>query len=184
MHTIRTLREREKEGQRAARERDEAVARLRELEDAQKSEAEKQAEELNRLRGIDKTYASDRQKWQAEKAVLLAAPKAGITDTALALAVIDVARIEFDGDQPTNVDEVLADLVEKHPALAGETPKPRPPRTDAREGRTRQDAPKLTADEMAAAEAMNMSPEDYARFKGITSADKFAALAGAAEGKE
>lgn len=175
MHTIRTLREREKEGQRAAKERDALASRLQELEDAQKSEEEKRAEELERLRAADGQHQTERQKWTAERAVLLAAPKAGIADVTLAMAVIDTALIEFDDDgRATNVEDVLADLLEKHPALGGETPKPKLPSTDARAGRTRTEGPTLTAEEMEAAKAIGMDPEDYARWKGVSSADQLA----------
>lgn len=179
MHTIRTLREAEKAGAKAARERDDLAARLKAIEDAQKTDAEKTAEELERLRLADTELKAERKRWAAERAVLVAAPKAGITDIALAMAVIDVTEIEFDEKgQPENVDDVLTALVEKHPALAGgETPKPRPPKTDADKGRTHADAPKLTADEQAAAAAMKMSPEDYLRFRDVRTADQYAAIA-------
>lgn len=177
-HTIRTLREEAKAGAAAARERDELAAKLAEIEDAKKTDDQRLRDELDALKQATANHDAERAQWRAERAVMDAAGKAGITDAALALALVKPGDITFNDDGTSNVDDVLAALVERHPAI-GQEPTRKPPATDAKQGRTPTDGPKLTATEQQAAEAMGMTPDDYARYKGLSDANDHAALVAA-----
>lgn len=128
--------------------------------------------------------AADRRRLDVERVVLTAAPAAGITDVTLALAVIDPEDIEFDEGGGSNVKDVLAALIQRHPVLKAQSAPAGPPSTDARKGRSQPDGPKLTAEQMAAAQAMGMTPEDYARYLKVNTAADHAALSAARNGKE
>lgn len=177
-HTIRTLREEAKAGASAARERDELAAKLAEIEDAKKTDDQRLRDELDALKQATANHDAERAQWRAERAVMDAAGKAGITDVALALALVKPGDITFNDDGTSNVDDVLAALVERHPAI-GQEPTRKPPATDAKQGRTPTDGPKLTATEQQAAEAMGMTPDDYARYKGLSDANDHAAMVAA-----
>lgn len=168
MATITKLREAEKAGKAAARERDEALARLKAFEDSQKSDAEKQAERLQALEAQQVAWAEERKTMNLKLAVYSHVAELGIADADLALLALDRRQVEFDKEgQPSNVKEALTSLLEQKPILKGTAVKPQaPPRIDSGAG-TQADgpAPPLTADELAVAMAAGMTPEEYSAAK-------------------
>lgn len=171
MNTIRTLREKEKEGTRAAKERDDALARLKALEDEKLSADERREKRLSELESEKLTWAQQRQEMTLRLAVYSASPRLGVADADLALAALDRARIEYGADgQPTNLDEALNALLEAKPILKAKPAEKEPSQsagTNAGDGRREVKAPSLTAEELEMAKAVGMTPERYASMKGV-----------------
>lgn len=96
----------------------------------------------------------------------LSKSKHGLTDPAAAakLAITDGLADFDEDDEPQDIDDLVKDLVDEYAFLKGEKPKRRAPNVDSGNGRTKT-APKLTADELKAAKAADMTPEEYAAFK-------------------
>lgn len=151
---------------RAEREAREAKAALRRREDADLTETErlkKEAEE-GRARGEAATA-------KLRKATLLAEltkDEHGIADAraATALAIAD-GLFEFDDDdEPTNAERAVEQLLAAYPVLRGKKGK-KAPTVDggAGGGGGGGDTPDLTADELAAARACGMTPEEYQKYK-------------------
>jgi phage I-like protein len=167
MATITKLREQEKLGKQAARERDELAQKLQAIEDAQKSDAQKQADKLAALEAERAAWETDRQEMNLRLAVLSQAQALGVVDSDLALAALDRSALEFDDKgQPTNVSQVLTALLEAKPILKGRAQAPTAPRIDSGAG-TQSDGPTppLTSEELAVARMAGMSAEDYAKAK-------------------
>lgn len=169
MNTIRRQREAEKE-LRAKHAADKAAleARIKEFEDAQLSEAEKQQARIAELEAREAQWAQEKRDTALRLAVTEKAGELGITSPRLALAALRESgkAVEYDDTgQPINVGDVLTQLLEEEPALAGVTPKPKPPVVNAGDGNNNQPPPALTADELEAAAARGISPDRWAALK-------------------
>lgn len=168
MATINKLREKEKQGKADARRADEAEAKLKALEDAQKSEAERQAERLAALEAKESTWAAERQDLELRLAVHSLAESAGIADVDLALAALDRSKVEWADGSPTNLAEVVESLLDAKPLLRKGGRRTTTSSTDAGAGGKPGPAPQLTAEELAMAQRMGMTPERYAAMRGVT----------------
>lgn len=168
MATINKLREKEKQGRADARRADEAEAKLRAIEDANKSDAQKQAERLAAYEAKEATWASQRQDLELRLAAHALADSAGIADVDLALAALDRSKVEWADGRPTNLAEVVDDLLEAKPLLRKGGRRTTTSTTDAGAGRTPGPTPDLNAEELAMAQRLGMTPERYAAMRGVT----------------
>lgn len=170
MATITKLRDAEKAGKAAAKERDELASRLQAIEDAQKSEAQKAAERLAALEAKEQAWAAERQTYNLKLAIYAKQAELGIVDPDLALLALDRSTVEFDKQgEPTNVTEALNALLEQRPILKGKAQAPPAPRINPGAGtQTDGPTPALTAEELAVATQAGMSPEEYAQAKTAT----------------
>jgi hypothetical protein len=178
MATIHKLREQEKAGKAAARERDELKARLEALEHEKLSDQEKQAKRLADLEAEKADWERERQETRLRLAVHDRASLLGIADADLALAALDRSQLEYDkSGEATNLDELLLTLLEAKPLLKGAAAAASTShRTDGGMGRTAGPAPALTADELEVAKQRGMSPEYYAALKNVNNVDEFEAV--------
>lgn len=97
-----------------------------ELEAANKSELEKanaRAEEAEKRATTAETRIKD---LSLSTAIRDAASKAGFIDAGDASALIDRSNIEFDGDEPKNLDKLLGALAKAKPHLVKEGGEPAP----------------------------------------------------------
>lgn len=133
-------------------------------EQADKSELEKMQEKL---------AEADRQRVAAENTarerliktdILLAAQRLNFVNPEHAWSLVDLAAITVSDDgKVLGVEDALKALAETSGYLVG---KGRAPDIDAAKGSGQRTTPiKLTADEAAAAEQLNMTPEKYAAMK-------------------
>lgn len=168
MATINKLREKEKQGKADAKRAADLEAELKAIKDAQKTDAERQAERLAALEAKEAAWATERQDLELRLKVHAMAESAGIADVDLALAALDRSKIEWADGTPTNLSEVVEDLLEAKPLLRRAGGRRTTSSTDA--GAGRQDGPKpdLTADELAMADRLGMTPERYAAMRGVT----------------
>lgn len=176
--TIAELRQAEKDGKAAQKKAAELEARLEALEDEKLSAQDKVAKERDTLKAQAEQWQTERRTLNLKLAVHSLAPELGVADADLALAALDRTKIDYGDDgEPTNVKETLADLLERKPILKGTPAKATAPQIDANGGSQGGTPPNLTADELAAAQAMGMTAERYAAFKGKRSVTEMAALA-------
>lgn len=182
MATIRKLRGEVKDAKAQAKRVDELEKKLQEREDADKTEEQKRAERLAALEAEQAENVRRLRDLRLQLAVHERAAELEIADPALAVAALDRTRIAFDDDgDPSNLDEVLKQTLDRHPALkatatggAGAGGR-KSGGTDGGSGGTSREGPSLTAEELDAAKAMGMSPERYAAFKGGRSIDELRA---------
>lgn len=149
-----------KDAEKAARE---AQAKLKEREDADLSETEKLKKQVEEANG---KVSSATEKLRRAN-LLTALGDAGLVG-ARAKAAVRLLDVEFDDDdEPTN----LKDAIKAATAEYGEdmfkaaTAKKKPGGSDAGDGNEDREGPTLTADELAAAKAAGMTPEQYEAFK-------------------
>lgn len=103
--------------------------RLRELEAAVKGYEEAQMSESERLQArlseLERQYTEAQRSLQESTLryeVMLAAGRLGVVDADAAWRLLDASSIEFDDDgRPTNVVDVLRELVRQRPYLAAGT---------------------------------------------------------------
>lgn len=165
MALIAKLREEAKDSKAAAKERDALAAKLKEREDADLSEQELVAKEREEAIAERDALRTRTREDAVKLAVFGVQQDKGLADAELALAALDRTKIEFDDQgQPTNVDVLIDDLLERKPLLKGTPPPPRVPSSDGGGGTGGGSAPDLTAEQLEAARATGMSPEDYARW--------------------
>jgi hypothetical protein len=174
--TIRKLRDAEKQGKADAKRVAELEARLKEHEEAQLSELEKAQKRADDLAA----QLADREAREREMRLRLGvhqlAPTLGIADTDIALALLDVGKVEYDdGGDPKNLADLLTDLLEAKPLLKGQPPRPTGS-TDAGAGSGAKPPPQLTADELEAARSLGMDPERYVAFKNVSSFEDYERL--------
>ena len=174
MKTITTLRAAEKEGKRAAKELADARKKLQEFEDSQKSDAEKQAERLVALEAKESTREAEVQDMRLKLAVYSRQTDLAIADADLAIAALDRTKVEWGDDgEPSNLDEVLTDLLERKPLLKGKGAAKKQGSTDARDGSSEGKKPPLTAEELDYAQRFGMSAEDYAKWRDVKSIEDY-----------
>ena len=108
-----------------------ANARLKQFEDATLSEEEKRNRELEDLRTQTVQGALALRDSRLETAVVSAATRLGIVDPDAALALLKKDAVTWDGNNPTNVTDLLTTLKEQRPWLAGRHGMSPPPDTGA-----------------------------------------------------
>lgn len=178
MSTINKLRDEVKALKADKRKAADLEKRLREIEDANKTEEQKRLDRLTELEAADAARTQELRALKLKVAVHERANTLGIADAALAVAALNTAAVEYDDNgHATNLDEVLVDILERHPALRASTAKDEKPRqgTDAGTGNTPGPAPSLTAEELAAANLTGMDPAAYARFKNVKTLEDYQA---------
>jgi|GEM_PF-3592255 len=107
-----------------------------------------------------------------EAAVAKAATKLGIVDPDAAVKLLDAESLELDDDgEPKNIDVALKALVKERPWLASKPETPTPGSVNGAAGGEAGPPPKLTADELAAAQRAGMTPERYEKLKGVKTLD-------------
>lgn len=164
MATITKLREKEKAGDKAAKERDALQAKLDAIEKEKLSESERVVKERDDALQAGTRKDAELQDLRLKLAVHERAGELGIADAELALAALDRSELEYGEDgRPTNLDAALTALLERKPILKGQPSTPKVPSTDAGKGGGK--PPSLTADELAMAKRLGMSPEAYAKFR-------------------
>lgn len=108
----RMLEEKRQANAEAKRAQDE----LKKLQDAAKTDEQKRAERLAELEAQTSTIEQERQQWRVERAVMLAAPAAGLS-AALAIRLIDLAEVKYKDGEPTNIAELLTKALAQYPEL-------------------------------------------------------------------
>lgn len=174
---IDKLREKEKEGDKAAKALKDAQARLDAIEAEKLTEAEKVQKE--RDDAIAKAQAAETTlREQAIKLAVYGQRDAlGLASADLAIAALDRSKVEFDAEgQPSNIEALLTALIEREPILKGTPAKPAIPATDGGAGGGGK-APELTADELEAARLTGMTPERFSVVKAAMKGAKSAPVA-------
>lgn len=166
MATIVKLREELKAAKAEGRRAAELETRLQAIEDAEKTELQRAADQLAAYQAKEAAWASERRDTLLKLAVHTKAGELGITSPGLALAALkDAGSIEYDDQgQPKNLDETLTALLEAEPALKGVV-KPRPASVNAGDGGGGAPPPALTAEQLAYAAKLGMTPESYAAYQ-------------------
>ncbi len=132
----------------------------------QQTELEKAQSELEKSN--DRNAQLQAQIREANLASALADQKYGLASPQLASLAIKNAGIEFDdANQPKDLDDAVKRAVEANPLLEGTAPKPKAPKTNGGDGAGggKETEVELTSDELAAAQAADMTPEEYATYK-------------------
>lgn len=163
--TIDALRAEARDGKKAAKERDDALAKLKTIEDAQKSELEREQERARDLEAKVAAAEVKERETNLKLAVFEKANDLGIASPTLALRALDRDAIEYDDQgQPTNLNETLGELLEREPILKGQPGKTPTGRINAGSGGGGKQ-PTLTAAELEMAAKTGMTAEEYEKFK-------------------
>lgn len=163
----------------AERERENADLRrrLKKRDDEDAAKAAAAMTEAEQAAAALKKLQAERDEWQAEKRKLLAdaeardlGAKLGLIDYRDALALIPPDQIVIDetSGKPTNLEQLFRDLVKEKGYLVEKATKPAPPSTGAAAGTSGGPAPRLTADELDAANKAGIAPERWAALKGVS----------------
>lgn len=118
MTTIRNLREVERRGEATARERDELKAKLSEIEKAGMTELQKAQARTAELETSHREATEQLRQIGIERAIEREAGRIGIIDADAAARLIDSSKLIFEAGRPTNVSELLTELVAARPYLA------------------------------------------------------------------
>lgn len=178
MATIRKQREEVKTWKAQAKDAEALRGRLQEIEDADKTESQRLADQVADYQQREQTWAAEKKDTSLRLAVTERAQDIGLTSPRLAIAALkmDGTTIEWDDqDNPTNLDDVLAELLEREPGLKG-TAALKKPGTNAGDGGKEGPPPALTAEELEAAARFGKTPEQYAALKDVKSFDDWASL--------
>lgn len=143
---------------------------LKKLQEASLSEQEKRDQRLAKLEAEKVGWESERQQNRIEQAVGRLATKLKLVDVETVVRLVDQATVTFDDQgSPTNVEQLVTDLVADKPFLAGPTAPPPPAGgINAGDGTSGGPPPKLTAEELQAAKDAGMTPERYAQLKSVS----------------
>ncbi len=151
----------------AEKEAKDAVAKLKAIEDADATELEKATKRADEAEAKVSTLTASVQRANLTSA--LADPKLGLVDANAAAAL--ATGVEYDDDgMPKDVDKIAETLTGRYAFLKGEKPAPKPGDINPGGGAGGEGGggPALTAEELAAAKAGNMSPEEFAHYKDPT----------------
>lgn len=151
---------------------------LKKLQEASLSEQEKRDKRLEELEAEKTVWERERQQNRIEQAVGRLTAKLKLVDVETVVRLVDPARVEFDDKgSPTNVEQLVTDLIRDKPFLATTAPTPPPAGgINAGDGTSGGPPPNLTADELEAAKASGMTPERYAAMKGVKTLDDWKAM--------
>ncbi len=162
MALITKLREEVKDAKAAGKEAGELKRRLDEIEAAQLTEQQKlerRAEEAEA-----RLAAADLRVRTANLVSELSKPEHGIVNAQAAAKLLD--GVEFDDTgNPSNLTDLLPPFLESNAFLKGAYTPPPAPNVNPGAGAAPGPPPALTADELEAAKAMNMTAEEYVAFK-------------------
>lgn len=153
-----------------------ARVELKAFRDAKKAADDEKLDETTRLTSRQKELEAEVEKLtkQArakalEASVVKQAIKLGIHDPDAAVKLLDTDELELDEEtgEPKNVEAALKQLIKDKPYLAKEPDTSTPGSLNGGAGGTAGPAPKLTAEELAQAQAAGMTPERFAALKGV-----------------
>ncbi len=146
-----------------AKEAKATAARLKAIEDADASELEKATKRADEAEATNAGLVERIRK--ATLATALGDAKHGLVDANAAAAL--AAGVEYDDEHnPTNVDKLVTDLTGRYAFLKGTPAAPKPGEINAGGGAggSGGGGPSLTAEQLSAAKAANMSPEEWAHY--------------------
>jgi hypothetical protein len=140
-----------------------------EKEKAALTESERLNRRLSELEARAKELEAKARAKTLEAAVAKQAVVLGIIDPDAAVKLLDAEDLEVDEEtgEPTNVEAALKALIKAKPYLVQKPEKQTSGSINGAAGAEGGPAPKLTADELAAAQAAGMTPERYAALKGV-----------------
>jgi hypothetical protein len=135
--------------------------KLKERDDAEKSELQKATEKSTVLEAEINKAQEKVHRLTVQNAVVVKAIKLDIVDPDAAFRLLDLDAVEFDGDTPTNIEDLLTKLVEDKPYLLAKGPAVRAPKVNPTQPAThgggkkdgplkREDIDRMTDDEIAA----------------------------------
>lgn len=107
-----------KEAAKYRRELRTAQEKLREHEQAQLSETERLQQRVKELEGEVESARTQAKRATLRSTVAASAQKLGFLNPSVAHRLIDDEAIEWDGDQPKNLEALLRDLLRSDPYLA------------------------------------------------------------------
>lgn len=175
MSLIQKLREELKQSKPDANELKAAKERISEMEKAQMTESERLQRERDEAISDRKALEATNQDNAVRLAVFSLQQDKGIADADLALAALDRTKIEYGDDgRPTNIGELVDDLLERKPLLratATTPPKPAAPKVNGGEGTGSAPSPDLTAEELHMAQLTGASPERVALWKKVSAGE-------------
>lgn len=157
-----------KKAKERAKDAEEKAGKYDELTEQQKSDLQKAEDRASEAE--KKAGDADAKLRRANLVAALSDPSLGIVNARAAAKLIEGVEYDDDGE-PTNLgstdaeDSLIAKFLGENEYLRGKATKPKPPSTDASEGDDKT-PPELTAQELEVAKASDMTPEEYAAFKG------------------
>lgn len=100
--------------------------KLKERDDAEKTELQKATEKSTVLEAQIAKAEEKVRRLNIQNAVVTKAMKLDIVDPDAAFRLLDIDAVEFDGDTPSNIEDLLTKLVEDKPYLVSKAPAARP----------------------------------------------------------
>lgn len=171
--TIEKLRAENREQAKAAKRATELEARLKEIEDGQRTDAEKLAAKVTEYEQRETQWAAEKKQTNLRLALHELKDELGIASPSLALRALDTDELDWDNDTPRNLRDVVAALLEREPILKGTPGVKRTPGTQGGDGTGGPKPPALTAAELEAAKAVDMTPERYEAMKTVSTFEEF-----------
>jgi len=178
MATINKLRADLKEAKKTGAQVADLQAKIDALEAEKLTEQQRVEKERDQLLEQKTVWERERRDTTLRLAVYGLQAELGIADSDLAIAALDASQVEYDQTtgQPTNLAELLTDLLDKKPILKAADGTRRAPSADGGKGSTPKPPPNLTAEEIDFANQQGIPLDRYATMKGVTSADEFLEL--------
>jgi len=143
-----------------------AEAKLKEREEADLSEQEKLKKRAEEAEGKVTTATEKIRRAN----LLTALADDGLTGARAKAAARLLDDVEYDDttDEPTNLQDAIKAATAEYgeEMFKGATPKPKPSNIDSGSGTEDRDGPSLTAEQLQAAKACGMTPEEYVNFSG------------------
>jgi hypothetical protein len=158
-------------------------AELKALREAKRAEADAAKTEAQRITEMESENALLKAALAAsrlEAAVAVHAGRLNIIDAEAAVKLLDRSKLELDEEgNPKNVEAALRDLIAERPYLAPKAPTNVAPSggTNAASGTAPGPAPRLTAEELAAAKLTGTDPARYAAMKNVKTLDDYMKVA-------
>lgn len=155
----------------------------RKLREKEEQEAQAQREamtELDRLKADNEALtaevarlSAERKQEKVDRQVFGLAPSLNLVDPEVVARLIDRSEVEFDDDSgnPTNVEALVKEVIRTKPYLVQGNRTSPPQNIGGTSGAQAGPAPKLTADELKAAEEAGIDPNRYAALKNVRTLD-------------
>jgi len=164
-------REAEKKAREFAKDKVVLERRLQEIADKDLDEQTKKDRRLAELESERTALLQERQRTMVTMEVNRLQPKMGLVDVDAASRLLDWDLIEYGDDgKPANVEDLVRDLLREKPYMGGQRPA-QSGSINTSSGTTGALPPRLTAEEMEAAKAYNITPERYAALKSVRTID-------------